>query len=175
MCWQQNKTKNATSWNVYLWIYTLQWQKRFWTNLNQKKDESGRKFSVYKAVHVHTYISYNTTSDQTFKSKNLDIKKTPGYDKFSMSTLTVKAFWEKSAQDTEIRRFPVDPSVSSSFAYLTSRLPQVFGDLNGKSFTMYWKGKLSKRTTYIVLYVQTVRRVHVLRQFDIPSRIFDCM
>ena len=56
-------------------------------------------------------------------------------------SLTVKAYFEKTGDNVEIRRFSVDQNVSSNFNYLCLKLTQVFGTLAGKSFDVCWKGK----------------------------------
>ena len=58
-------------------------------------------------------------------------------------SLTVKAYFDKGpGQDCEIRRFAVDTGVSSNIIYLKSKIQQVFPDLSGKNFDLFWKGKI---------------------------------
>ena len=56
-------------------------------------------------------------------------------------SLTIKAYLEKENCECEIRRFLVDEGVSSSFTYLTTKIPQVFPGLAGRQFDLYWKGR----------------------------------
>lgn len=58
-------------------------------------------------------------------------------------SLTVKAFLEKDgSQNGEIRRFQIPADVSSSHAYLSKKLADIFPSLRDGGFSMYWKGKI---------------------------------
>ena len=55
-------------------------------------------------------------------------------------SLTVKAYLLKEAEPDEIRRFAVDPDVSTNHAYLRQKVTHIFPDLKDKPFSLYWKG-----------------------------------
>ena len=66
--------------------------------------------------------------------------------------MSVKAFLYATSGrvgegDAEVRRFPVDESAVTNFEYLQGKVRQYFPQLQRKSFKLYWKGKLRKRTT----------------------------
>jgi len=59
-------------------------------------------------------------------------------------SFTVKAFLEKNGKaDGEIRRFQVPADVSSSYAYLSKKIADIFPGLRDGKFSLYWKGKLA--------------------------------
>jgi len=59
-------------------------------------------------------------------------------------SLTVKAYFYKPDGSTEIRRFPIDQDVTTSFVYLSKKVHDVFSGLQNKKVTFYWTGKLSQ-------------------------------
>jgi hypothetical protein len=68
-------------------------------------------------------------------------------------SVTVKAYLELTDGKTEIRRFPIDQSVSSSFEYLASKIAQVFPALTRAKFDVRWKGySFYKISIYIYIY-----------------------
>ncbi|WAQ99093.1 SQSTM-like protein [Mya arenaria] len=55
-------------------------------------------------------------------------------------SLTVKAFLEKKENvDGEIRRFQIPADVSSSYAYLSKKVADIFPGLRDGHFSLYWK------------------------------------
>jgi len=53
-------------------------------------------------------------------------------------SLTVKAYFYKPDGSTEIRRFPIDQDVTTSFVYLSKKVHDVFSGLQDKKVTFYW-------------------------------------
>jgi len=57
-------------------------------------------------------------------------------------SLTVKAFLEKDGKtDGEIRRFQIPQDVSSSHAYLSKKISDIFPSQRDGRFSLFWKGK----------------------------------
>jgi hypothetical protein len=56
-------------------------------------------------------------------------------------SVTVKAYLELADGQTEIRRFPVEQAVATSFAYLSGKICQVFPSLVRARYDISWKGK----------------------------------
>lgn len=61
----------------------------------------------------------------------------------SVMSLTIKAFLYKrwGKEPTEIRRFVVDQDVTTSYAYLTQKIAQVFPSLTADNVIVCWTGK----------------------------------
>ena len=58
-------------------------------------------------------------------------------------SVTIKAYFEKGGtQDVEIRRFPVPADVSTSYAYLSKKIANIFPALREGHFSTFWKGKI---------------------------------
>jgi len=53
-------------------------------------------------------------------------------------SLTVKAYFYKPDGSTEIRRFPIDQDVTTSFVYLSKKVHDVFSGLQNKNVTFFW-------------------------------------
>ena len=65
------------------------------------------------------------------------------FDSTANMSLTVKAFLEKSDQSgNEIRRFGIPADVSSSYAYLSKKIADIFPALREGAFSLYWKGEI---------------------------------
>ena len=56
--------------------------------------------------------------------------------------LSVKAYIHPDTSQQEIRRFAIDEGASASCAYLVQKIEQVFPAVRGKTFKLFWKGKL---------------------------------
>lgn len=63
----------------------------------------------------------------------------------------------KDQEKPEVRRFGIEKSVVTSFCYLYAKLQDVYSGLKNKSYTVFWKGKLSHfvldfKNVYLILF-----------------------
>lgn len=56
--------------------------------------------------------------------------------------LSVKAYINPDTNQQEIRRFAIDEGASANYGYLRQKIEQVFPSVRGKTFKLFWKGKL---------------------------------
>ena len=66
-------------------------------------------------------------------------------------SLTVKAFLYKEwgRDPIEIRRFTIDQDVTTSYAYLTQKIAQVFPDVRSDGVIVAWTGEI-KNVLYLL-------------------------
>lgn len=73
--------------------------------------------------------------------------------------LSVKAYINPDTNQQEIRRFAIDEGASANYGYLRQKIEQVFPSVRGKTFKLFWKGKISLISSMLVLHARKTREV----------------